>query len=230
MELSLKPASSYRRFRNRSRYDAPFLWGLFDLIVGLTKIAIPFLLIAIVWQHGAQLSKFSSQILGDFSENLIEKYAGTENEVVAVAKGETFQQQTTTQNKSALPVKTSVATASPIQAISGSPEVSRIVNQQWILEQSSDKFTIQFGTSPDSELLLEFVPLIATGSPVSIFPFKRTPSGRLVFGISTGLYSTLEEAATAVNTMPAAAQEFDPWIRPLGQLKRDILNTVNVPG
>ena len=239
MELSIKPARSFRRFRNTIRFHFPFLWFLINFIIGLAKISAPFLLIALFWQYGAQLSSLPSKLFDSSSQNVTANQFTTETEIVAVAKGEPAPGHPSIQNETAKQKGSSTTTSnasnasnakSGDQTRSESESTSRIVNQQWVFDQRSEEFTVQFGTSPNSELLLEFVPAISSGSPISIYPFKKTPSGRLVFGIATGLYSTLEEAAAAIEAMPPAAQEFGPWIRPIGELQTDIRNTVNVPG
>ena len=284
MKLTINPAKSFRRFRSKWRYDAPLLWFVFDLAVGFAKIAAPFVLIAVVWQHGSRLSDLSLPTLGDISENLIKKNARPGTEIMAVAKAENTQHQITpapsqsqttepasvrpdnetdrpemipavavatqsavaqsdVEQKNALPqvaenVLVTNNDSKPVIQPEPEPEpdqhqnnvtdISTIVNQEWVLEQGSDDFTIQFRTSTDAELLRQFAPVIASENPISIFPFKKTNDGRLVFGIATGLYESMEEALAAIETMTPAAQKFGPWVRPLDELQREINDTVTV--
>ena len=52
-------------------------------------------------------------------------------------------------------------------------EILKILEAQWVLEQSPDELTIQVGSSPDSELPLNFIPVIASGNPVAIYPSQK---------------------------------------------------------
>ena len=177
MELSRKPARTVRRLRNAIRYQFPFLWFLINSIIGLAKISAPFLLIAFFWQYGAQLSSLPSKLFDSSSQNVTANQFTTETEIVAVAnvakvakvaKGEAAPGHSSIQNEIAKQKGNSATTTNATTTSNDKSgnrthieSTPRIVNQQWVLDQSSEEFTIQFRTSPNSELLLEFVPAIS---------------------------------------------------------------------
>jgi len=101
-----------------------------------------------------------------------------------------------------------------------------IHGSEWVFQLPDDKFVIQFGTSPDRQLLLEEARAFPTG-PIAIYPFKKTPSSQPVYGYSSGIYNSLDEALLALETMPKALVAYGPWIRPIDELKQQIKKTSN---
>ena len=100
-------------------------------------------------------------------------------------------------------------------------DADQVFGSEWILQLADDKFVIQFGTSPD-RALIEQEARAFPDPPVAIYPFKRTPSSRLVYGYSSGVYDSLDEALRIVETLPQALVAYGPWIRPVAQLKEQI--------
>lgn len=103
---------------------------------------------------------------------------------------------------------------------------ANLLDEQWVMQQDREHFTIQLGTSPDADLLKDFIPLINTDSAITLYPFKTTDSGRFVYGLSTGIYEDLETALQAVDELPKEAVEFGPWIRPIKELQKQISQTI----
>ena len=106
---------------------------------------------------------------------------------------------------------------------------ANLVDKNWLLNQKSTEFTIQFGSSPDRNLLEEFIPLLETSEPITIYPYKKTPTNRPVYGLATGLFPDIDTAIGHIETLSATAREFDPWVRPIGDLKQLISNFGNSP-
>lgn len=98
-----------------------------------------------------------------------------------------------------------------------------IHESDWILLLPTDKFVIQFGSSPDLDLIYAEAKAFPTG-PVAIYPFKKTPTNRVVYGYSSGIYDSLEEAQRAIESFPKSIVTYGPWIRPVGALKQQIMN------
>jgi septal ring-binding cell division protein DamX len=125
------------------------------------------------------------------------------------------------------------ATTTPLNPETGSqttPIVDRpaatspitLADQKWILEQDPRRYTIQFGTSPNRDLLLEQALTLRGDQDPAVYPFKRTPSGRPVFGLSSGLYDSFDAAEQQLASLPESLKTFQPWIRPLNDLQRQI--------
>jgi len=101
-----------------------------------------------------------------------------------------------------------------------------LVDAAWILNQDPRFYTIQFGTSPDLALLQRQAQSLQTDQDAALYPFKRTPSGRPVFGLSSGLYDSFEAAEQHLELLPQSLKTFQPWIRPLDDLQRQIRTMV----
>jgi len=99
--------------------------------------------------------------------------------------------------------------------------VSVIYESKWILQLPDDKFVIQLGSSANKALIEIEAKALPTG-PVAIFPFKETPSARPVYGYSSGVYDSLDDALQAIDTMPKSLVANGPWVRPVSQLKTQI--------
>lgn len=97
-----------------------------------------------------------------------------------------------------------------------------IYDENWVFILPADKFVIQFGSSLDRERLYADATAFPTG-PVAIYPFKKTPSDRIVYGYSSGIYNNLDDAQRALQTFPKTVLANRPWIRPVDALKKQIM-------
>ena len=236
MKWLVNPLKSYRRVRFDRRYDSPLFFFLLDLTIGLIQILAIAALLMILWIIGSRFvgapNSSTSQTTPTASV-VAEEKTGTPAMIPAVAEAtQTDKLQLKTvepklENAPAISneVKPVVKLESDQQA-SNKTDVPVIVNEQWVLEQSSDNYTIQFRTSSDAEILRQFAPDIGSQTTLSIFPFKKSTDGEVIFGIATGLYENMEDALAAIEVMAPAAQEFGPWIRPLNVLQSEISDTV----
>lgn len=97
-----------------------------------------------------------------------------------------------------------------------------IVDSKWVQGLNPAHYIMQFGASPDRALLDEFIPVINQSEPIAVYLFKRTPSGRPVYGIATGVYKTADAALAAIESFSAQARSHEPWVRKISDLKEDI--------
>ena len=249
MEWLTDPLKTYRRYRFERRYDSPLFFFVLDFTIGLIQILAVVGFFLIIWVIASRYTDTSTSTQPQTTESaqvISDTKTGTREVIPAVAvAAQSASVEPSEEQTNALQQVPEIALAAnnDIKPIDNKPivqtesvqhqdeaiDVSTIVNHEWVLEQSSDKFTIQFRSSRDVEILREFAPSITSETTVSIFPFKKTNNGQMVFGIATGLYESLEEAAAAIETMAPAAQEFGPWIRPLDELQREVSDTVVVP-
>lgn len=99
---------------------------------------------------------------------------------------------------------------------------NKLLTSEWLLRQDPTAFTIQFGTSPDKDLLYRSAKTFDSEFPVVVFPFKRTPTNRPVYGFASGTYASLEEAKQGILELPESAFTYGPWVRPIGKLQKQI--------
>jgi len=100
--------------------------------------------------------------------------------------------------------------------------VRAIYDHEWILARPEQHFVIQLASSPRFEKLLDFSRELGGEELVSIFPFKVSSSGDLVYGISTGEFPTLQKAMDAVDGFSKKTTRYSPWIRKVSDLQKDI--------
>lgn len=119
----------------------------------------------------------------------------------------------------------------PIAVVSATDNSGEILNSQasvdWLSQLKPSDFVIQFAATPDKSAITAFANENMAATGAAIYPFKRTPSGRQVFGIATvASYDSLESARLALQSLPAALQQEKPWIRPVKDLQRQVLETL----
>lgn len=234
LEWLTKPAKSYRRARFEKRYDSPLLFLVVDFAIGMVKLILVICLLLIIWVIA---SRYTGTPNPSLTQSTDSANIGGGNEIkspdMISARAEATQVRVASQIQEHSPATSEedkpVFQLGSRRLQSDKTNVLTIVNQQWVLEQSSDIYTIQFRTSPDAEILRQFAPDIGSETPVSIFPFKKSADGQVVFGIASGLYENMQDAKAAIEIMTPAAREYGPWIRPLDVLQREISDTVTDP-
>lgn len=98
------------------------------------------------------------------------------------------------------------------------PEIADLLESpNWILVQDENQFTIQMSASRDLPSVQNFLRRNTLPSPNSIFSFER--EGEVWFALVHGIFPTFEDAQSAVQAMPAAAQKDTPWIRSIARVK-----------
>ncbi len=96
----------------------------------------------------------------------------------------------------------------------------------WLTKLKASDFIIQFAATPDEQAIFEFTSDSMNGEAV-VYPFKRTPSGRPVYGAaSTDIYDSLESAQNALAGLPETLKDINPWIRPASQVQSAVANTL----
>jgi len=101
-----------------------------------------------------------------------------------------------------------------------------LVDEQWIVQLNPEHFIVQYASTVDIEKLIEFIPVINNAEEIAVYPFRRTRSGQLVFGIATGVYPDLASALASLEELSAEARSYNPWVRPIRELIQQI-NTVS---
>lgn len=103
------------------------------------------------------------------------------------------------------------------------PEIADILESPtWILVQDSSKITVQMSASRDRPSIESFLKRNrdVLPAPNSIYTFQRR--GETWYALLHGLYSSFEEAQSAVEQMPDSAVTDQPWIRNVGRVQ-DVL-------
>lgn len=210
--------SRYRMFKANNRYSYPFLF----FFMGALKNLCQFGALAVVGWTIYQVG--SNKLQSDSIESRVSQESVVERVVIADAP-------IVTQPVEILALandhsnKSLINTDSTFELIEmeTAQQALALFDWEWVLKQDTDKFTIQFGSSPDKDLLYESARTFPTEEAVVVFPFKKTPSNRTVYGFSAGLYDSLEKAQQAIRDMPSATRAIGPWIRPIDELQKQIV-------
>ncbi len=136
--------------------------------------------------------------------------------------------QTTQQNRQVTDTTfdTDTTTEKPERPVAGTSAkvTGKRQGASWIMSLPSEEYIIQFASTPDEQAIIEFSQLNLQQDAV-IYPFRRTPSGRPVFGIAhMATYLSLESAQQAIEELPLYLQQSDPWIRPVNTIQNAIVN------
>ena len=102
-----------------------------------------------------------------------------------------------------------------------------IVDEQWINELNPNHFIIQYGSAMDLELLNNFITRINNDEEIAIYPYRKTPSGRLVYGIATGVHTNRQAALASLDELTTEARAYKPWVRPVKELIKEINEVAN---
>lgn len=97
------------------------------------------------------------------------------------------------------------------------------LDDKWLKTQASSQFVIQLASSSDYNALVRYVkelPVI----PVAIYPYKISQQGAVVYGVSTGLYPSSEQALQGIAKLSKKAKINSPWVRNIGDVKAQILS------
>ena len=95
---------------------------------------------------------------------------------------------------------------------------------RWVESQPETGFTIQFGSSTDKAALIDFASEHLNKGAV-IYPFKQTNSNRTMYGVASGLYDSIPSALRAIDNMSATLVAYEPWIRPMSKLQKQVAST-----
>ena len=207
MDVLSRPGRRYRRFRHENRYDTPLLIFFADTTIMLAKYALLIAALLTVW---VLAKNFIDPSPNTSSVEVAQENDSESPSVTADQLSETLRARTETDTE-VKPLATA-ALAKP-----------NMVDGEWVTRLNPEHFIVQYGTSPDLELLEEFIPIINNEEEIAIYPFKKTPTGRLVYGIATGVYTDLDTALESLEELPAEARAYEPWVRPI----KDLITQIN---
>lgn len=212
---------NYRHFKANNRYTYPFLFFAIGALKNLMQFATLGIAGWVVFQLGSGHSVIEPVVENTKQESaavIVETQQFTGSDAVEVLAA-----ATTNQNLRVAPI----VVTDPLElTASDADEIRQVFSWEWILQQDEKKFTIQFASSPDKERLYETANSFPVDASVAVFPFKKTPSNRTVYGFSSGVYDSLEIARLAIAEFPQEVRSNDPWIRPIEQLQKEIVVTL----
>ncbi|OED35615.1 hypothetical protein AB833_29460 [Chromatiales bacterium (ex Bugula neritina AB1)] len=97
---------------------------------------------------------------------------------------------------------------------------TKVLDEGWLLQQPHNHFVIQLASSSDIVLLEQYAKDIRIPAPAVIYPFKQANTQNTLYGLSTGNYSSLDQASKAVAALDTELQKFGAWIRQVSTLQQ----------
>ncbi len=200
----------YRIFRAHHKYSYPFLFMVIGTIKALGEIA---LVAGVLWITFPMAHDFFNPKPEASTSTYTSEVQSTENLLAISSAPEGV-------------IEIEIPAVAPPDPTTAAPALKRIREATWMFKQDADKFTIQFGSSVDKEKLRMSALELSDDSVIILFPFKRNANDRTVYGFTSGIYDTVDQAALAIAGMPASIREFSPWIRPVDTLQKQIARTL----
>lgn len=97
-----------------------------------------------------------------------------------------------------------------------------LLNGRWISKQRTDSYIIQLASSTKDAELIEYARRLSSHGPLAIYPFKKTKDGKLLYGLSSGLYGSSTEATKAAALLPIESAQNGSWIRKVADVSSQI--------
>ena len=207
----------YRIFKAKKKYNYPVLF----FVIGFLNVTLQ---LAIV----AAATWFLYSTAADFI-----KFYDDDQPVVALFSGPSESSSHHKASFSEVAAKSSsqstdgLSDREVISEIEEQSITSAIVNDwKWVFQQPEGRFTIQYRSSTDKELLYEDARLLPSTSSVGVFPFKKTSRNQMLYGYASGVYDTLESAEQTIQSLSPKARAHGPWIRPIKELQEQVARTL----
>ena len=221
-----------RRYKKENPYSHRGLFFILESTDSLIQLAIIALLCfsgyaALTHLTTREADTLASSSVLDPTKIEAEVAKSDHHEKPAVLMASTNAPSTVSSAASAAPENSelnAVSPNAPSQTLASAP-IDGTDAIRWIKQQKPSDYLIQFASSPNKSAMLEFALSNLSDGSV-LYPYKRTPSNRPVYGLASGVYPSLDTAQQAITEMPAALQNQKPWIRPLGQLQSQIAATI----
>ena len=93
---------------------------------------------------------------------------------------------------------------------------------EWLLQLPGKHYVAQIATAADQQILLDYAAGNTFSAPLAIYPFKVNKDGALVYGLSTGLYITIEDARTELPVLSKLSAQHGVWVRKVAEIKDQI--------
>lgn len=96
----------------------------------------------------------------------------------------------------------------------------KIKQEDWILDQDPELYTIQLSGSIDKQLLLKFARSHALGDNVAYY--HKYYKGRDWYALIYGLYPGWSKAMEALKNLPESLYKSSPWVRRISSIQKSI--------
>ena len=93
-----------------------------------------------------------------------------------------------------------------------------ILSVNWLLAQPSNYYVAQIASSPNLELLTSLAQNQNLEDPLAIYPFKVNKNGNLVYGLSSGLFTSKSPAMAKVPELAEISEHHGVWVRQISEI------------
>lgn len=206
-----------RRYRTENPYSNPLMFFFLDVFLGLFKALLMCVVLFAAWSAGKAWMKpqeGSMPATASVTEDIVERAPLSQSAVEPAAE---IQEPS---------VETLIAASladEKIETVEQTKPLVILFDDKWVLNQRRDSFIVQLGSSPEKDKLVEFANELLIDEQAHIYAFKVSSIGNPIYGLGFGLFPDLRSAQTYIDKSPEAYRQFDPWIRPLGDLQDQIV-------
>ncbi len=95
-------------------------------------------------------------------------------------------------------------------------------NNYWLLNQRTDSYTIQIGSSSNLAFLENFARHLPEDRPIITYHYKTNAQNLAEYGLASGLYASRADAQTAMQALPETSKRYGPWVRRIGTIQSEI--------
>lgn len=122
-----------------------------------------------------------------------------------------------------------IETLKSTEAVASKPKTGKpiqenlvLLNGRWISKQRTDNYIIQLAASTKDIELIELAREFSSYGPLAIYPFKKNKDGKLIYGLSSGLFESSIKAFNAASKLPKDSAQHGSWIRKVADVSSQI--------
>lgn len=204
-----------RRYRAENPYSHTLSFFFLDAFLGLSKIVLVGVVLIAAWLAGSawmNAQQHSPQAIAIVAEEIKQQPVTAAHTVV----------RTEAENPDAV-LDVTVSVQENTRPDNNDAPIVAVLGDEWLLNQSRDSFTLQVGSSPARGKLVAFANEVVNDQQTTIYAYKVSRIGNPIYGLALGLYPDLQSAQQSIEKLPASYRQFDPWVRPLGELQDQII-------
>jgi len=105
--------------------------------------------------------------------------------------------------------------------------VQEIHTEEWLQELPSNHYVIQIASSANYDVLVKLATNWSVNAPLIIYPSTVNEQGKLMYGLSTGLFIAKEDAVTEVPRLEEISNPDGVWVRKVSTMKNKLASLRN---
>jgi len=211
----VKLKNRYNNFRYTYRRKYPALYNT------LNTIAFPAKVLLLCLSLAALVSYYQKHYSFGAASNTTRTIAATGNatQLIAAQPEDTSSTIATTGNATQLIAAQPEDTSTLLPDNEFRKLTTTILSVNWLLAQPSNYYVAQIASSPNLELLTNLAQNQNLEEPLAIYPFKVNKNRNLVYGLSSGLFTSKSPAMAKVPELAEISKHHGVWVRQISEIE-----------